>query len=324
MIKKSIIIFSLLIFLAISIIGSWLYFVKLVDTKNQSDKKEDIIEINAGTSSLGVAKKLQDFGAIKDYRIFLIYTKLYKKNIQAGTHTLVYNISTRELADKLSSGEYLLKKITIPEGKRIEQVAAIMEDRNLFNYNDMISASLGKEGKLFPDTYYISKNSTADQFIKMMTDNYSLKTSSLNLSPDELILASIIEREAIIDSERPIIAGIFNNRLKIGMRLEADPTVLYANDTQKIIGISPYDATQYTFWQPISFSLYRSVISPYNTYINSGLPPAPICSPGLASISAAQNPDNNNYYFFLHGSDGGFYPAVDNSGHEDNKKRYLK
>jgi UPF0755 protein len=321
--KTLIIVFSiLLIFIIVSVIA-YIFYKKAINTENLSTKPNDIIEIESGTSTTEVAERLEELGAVKDSRIFWLYAKLSNKKIQAGMHTLVYSLSVKELTEKLSSGEYLLQKVTVPEGKRIEQIAAMMEDKKIFNYYDLLKAAEGNEGHLFPDTYYIAKKTTASDFVKMMLDNFTAKTSALNLSEQQLILASIIEREAINDDERPTIAGIFSNRLNIGMKLEADPTVLYANDSQKIAGITPYDATQYTFWQPISFSLYKTVSSPFNTYINSGLPPAPICSPGLESIKAAKDPETNNYFFFLHGSDGGFYPAANNSEHEINKDKYL-
>lgn len=321
--RPLIITISILLVFVVASIFAYLFYNKAINVSNLSAKPNDIIEIDSGTSTLEVAKRLEELGAVKDSRIFFLYAKLNSKNIQAGMHTLVYNLSVKDLVEKLSSGEYLLQKVTVPEGKRIEQIAAMLEDKKIFNYYDILKAAEGNEGHLFPDTYYIAKKTTASDFVKMMLDNFTARTSALNVSDQELILASILEREAINDNERPTIAGIFSNRLKIGMKLEADPTVLYANDSQKIVGITPYDATQYTFWQPISFSLYKTINSPFNTYTNSGLPPAPICSPGLASITAAKNPETNNYFFFLHGSDGGFYPAVNNSEHESNKEKYL-
>jgi len=243
--------------------------------------------------------------------------------IIAGIHTLDYNLSTKELIKKLSSNENILTKITIPEGKRVEQIAAMLEDKKIFGYKEILSAAEGYEGKLFPDTYYISRRTKAQEFVEIMVNNFNKKTSEINFSQDDLILASIIEREAIKNEERPIIAGIFKNRLEINMKLEADPTVLYVNDSQKIVDITPQEATQYTFWQPIDFSLYRSLVSPYNTYLNQGLPPYPICSPGLSSIEAAINSIDSDYLFFLHGSDGQLHPALNNDEHEINKDLYL-
>lgn len=243
--------------------------------------------------------------------------------IIAGIHTLDYNLSTKELIKKLSSNENLLTKITIPEGKRVEQIAAMLEDKKIFGYKEILSAATGFEGKLFPDTYYISRRTKAKEFVDIMVNNFNQKTANISCSQEDLILASIIEREAIKDEERPIISGIFHNRLEINMKLEADPTVLYVNDSEQIVDISPEEATQYTFWQPIQFSLYRSLASSYNTYLNQGLPPHPICSPGLSSIEAAINPSENEYLFFLHGSDGQLHPAVDNDEHEKNKDLYL-
>lgn len=302
--------------------GYW-YFNRLISETNTNNKPEDVIEIHEGSSSADIAKSLHDLGAVKSAWAFWLYGKLSKKQIIAGVYTLNYQLSIKELAAKLSSGEYLMTKITIPEGKRLEQIAAMLEDKHIFGYRDVIAAATGHEGRLFPDTYYISKKTTASEFIKMMLDNFDKKTASLNLTADQLVLASIVERESVKDDERPMVAGIYQNRLKIDMRLEADPTVLYAHDSEFMVDITPEEATRYTFWQPIDFSTYKTIISPYNTYINKGLPSGPICSPGLASIRAAISPQDNDYFFFLHDANGLIHPARTLEEHQANIEKYL-
>ncbi len=318
--KKILIIMGSLIILVCFL---YWYYYNSTNYQEDTDKEAVMIEIKEGASSITIARDLQSIGAIKNAWVFFAYQKLNNKIIMSGKYSLPFNLSIAELVEKFSSGELLLTKITIPEGKRIEQIAAMMEDKKYFSYKDILLAAFGKEGRLFPDTYYIGKKTTTEEFVKMMTDNYDKKTANLNLTNDQLILASIVEREATKDQERPLIAGIFQNRININMKLEADPTTLYANDSERLVNISPYDATQYIFWQPIKFSLYKTIESPYNTYLYGGLPPKPICSPGLASIKAAQNPEKTDYIFFLHGSDGNIHPAKDNAEHEKNKDLYL-
>lgn len=270
-----------------------------------------------------VAQSLKSLGAIRSTYAFLIYTKLSGKIIRAGYYSLPYNLSIKELSAKFASEEFLLIKVTVPEGKRMEQIAAMLEDKDIFPYREIVAASNGYEGTLFPDTYFISKQTSAEEFVKMMRDNYQSKTAGMNITHNQLVLASIVERESVNDDERPLVAGVYTNRLAIDMKLEADPTVLYAHDSEYMREITPKDATQYTFWQPITFSTYRTIESPYNTYINYGLPPEPICSPGLASIKAAQAPLKHKYYFFLHDSSGQIYPAENLEQHEKNIEEHL-
>ena len=297
--------------------------MQLISRPNGNDKPADTVEVKDGASTAEIAASLKSLRAIRSSWGFLIYTKLSGKTIKAGIYNLPYNLSIRELSEKFSSGEYLLTKVTIPEGKRLEQIAAMLEDREIFSFREIISAAKGFEGMLFPDTYYISKQTTAADFVQIMRDNYEKKTADMNVTHDQLVLASIVERESINDAERPLVAGVYMNRLQIGMKLEADPTVLYAHDSEYMRDITPEEATQYTFWQPISFSTYRTIISPQNTYVNYGLPPEPICSPGLASIRAAQAPQKHNYYFFLHDSSGQIYPAENLEQHNQNIEDHL-
>lgn len=307
----------------VAIVSGYFYFNSLVSRPNDNQKPADTVEVKEGASSAEVAESLEQLGAIRSSWAFLFYTKLSGRKIRAGVYSLPYNLSIKELSEKFSSGEYLLTKITIPEGKRIEQIGAMLEDKKIFAYKDVISAAAGSEGNFFPDTYYISRKTTASEFLQMMRDEYKKRTSGMNVTKEQLILASIIERESVNDEERPLVAGVYANRLAIDMKLEADPTVLYAHDSQFMRDITPYEATQYTFWQPIEFSLYRTIASPYNTYVNYGLPIAPICSPGLASIKAAQAPMKHNYYFFLHDAQGQIYPAENLQQHNKNIQDHL-
>lgn len=183
-------------------------------------------------------------------------------------------------------------QVTIVEGYRIEQIAQIMDQKGICKYADFINASEGNEGKLFPDTYRFFPSTPATDVVKTMLDNYAKKTASLSVNYRDLILASIVEREATNDMERPLIAGVYQNRLDIDMKLDADPTVQYAKE----IGLGATGE----YWEKITRDDYSSVISPYNTYLNKDLPPAPICNPGLKSIQAALNPSTHSYYYFLH------------------------
>lgn len=224
------------------------------------------------------------------------------------------------MADVLEKGERQVRRITIPEGWRMEQIAAYLEANTGILALDFLSKVVGREGKLFPDTYNLMDVPTVDEVIRKMDDDYLTRTLDLAPTADQLVLASIIEREAADDSERADIAGVFANRLKIGMKLEADPTVQYQKDSNNYprVGLISYD-----FWQKLAIGDLRGVQGPYNTYLHSGLPPAPICNPGLASIKAAVNPAQHDYYYFLHGSDGKIYFSKNETEHNRKKAEYL-
>jgi UPF0755 protein len=137
-----------------------------------------------------------------------------------------------------------------------------------------------------------------------------------------LIIASIVEREAIKDEERPLIAGIYKNRIARGMKLEADPTVQYGKDNIELINLTSEEKLEYKFWKPITLAEYQSVDSPYNTYLIPSLPPAPICNPGLKSIEGTINYQKHNYVYFLQ-HDGQIYPSETLKQHNQYRKDIL-
>ena len=188
--------------------------------------------------------------------------------------------------------------ITFVEGKRREEMANALELAGICSAKEFLAATLNKEGYLFPDTYRFFPNTPAKEVADKIISNFYIKVGSLKPTGDQMILASIIEREAQNDEERTAIAGVYTNRMRIGMKLEADPTVQYGKDNNAYAK-SPVPLT-FSFWQPITQADYRSAISPYNTYLNIGLPPGPIANPGRKSILAAQSPAQHSYIYFLH------------------------
>lgn len=204
--------------------------------------------------------------------------------------------------------------ITIIEGKRREEIAQELAAAGICSYSDFLAASTADEGHLFPDTYRFYKDTPASQVVTTFTRNFALRMTTNQISPtqDQLILASIVEREARDDSERAAIAGVYTNRLALGMNLEADPTVQYARDNRDNHSdlpnpISTPTTLNYHYWGSITQDDYHSVISPYNTYLNPGLPPAPIANPGLASIKAAISPQANSYLYFFHANNQTYF-----------------
>lgn len=210
----------------------------------------------------------------------------------------------RELATTLLKRPDI--SITIVEGKRREEIANLLQEKGICTASAFLAASEGKEGMLFPDTYRFFADTPATEVVTDLTDNYARKTRELNPTPEQLVLASIVEREAERDADRAAIAGIYNNRLKVGMKLEADPTVQYSKDTLTFAAAGK--PTTYKFWSAITQAEYKSVKSDFNTYLITGLPPAPIDNPGIKSIEAAVHPAQHSYYF-LYYKNGVFMPS---------------
>jgi UPF0755 protein len=204
--------------------------------------------------------------------------------------------------EERNASHLLLRKadvsITIVEGKRREEIAAELERLNICTATAFLAATTDDEGYLFPDTYRFFPGTSAPDVVTTLKKNFDRRTADLSLTPQAVILASIVEREAQNDDERAIIAGVYTNRLNKGMRLEADPTVQYAKDTLNFNKSG--HATTFSFWGTITRADYSSVQSTYNTYSIDGLPPGPIANPGLPSLKAALSPAQHQYYFFFH------------------------
>ncbi len=269
--------------------------------------QEYSFEVTEGQSTTQIAQKLQDAGFIKYPWIFTAYTYLNHKILLPGIYYLKTDMNLTDIISNLVKGNVAEKKITIPEGWANKQIAEYLAKNNIVDKDDFLSSAQGKEGYLFPDTYRISIKSTSVDIIKKMEDNFQLKTKDLNLSKDNLVLASIVEKEAKTLEDKKLVAGIYQKRLKLNMALESCPTVLYALGVIKD-QLSAQDI---------------KVDSPYNTYIHKGLPPAPICNPGLESIHAVLEPTKTDYLYFLSDKEGDLHFAKTLEEHNTNKTKYL-
>lgn len=290
--------------------------------------------IEPGMAARTIARELQRFGLIRDPELFEAYVRLNQldSKIQAGTYVLDPTMTLREVVEAIQHAASESVTITVLEGWRFEQTAdyltkagvlsdpakgeayrslaasaaAIDPDRYGFLRERPQGASL--EGYLFPDTYEIpATNATAVDVLTRQLDNFAARvlplyeTARANGTTDltlhqVLTLASIVEREAVVREERPTIAGVYLNRLAAGIKLEADPTVQYAMGYQPAAG---------QWWKtPVTLDEYSTVNSPYNTYLNGGLPPGPIAAPGLSSVEAVLNPEQHSYLYFVAVPDG--------------------
>jgi UPF0755 protein len=283
------------------------------------------LQVPEGTSAQEIGQDLQALGLIRSANAWDLWTRWLKvREPQGGFKAGTYQLSPADplptIAGKIWTGEVISLSFTIPEGWSLRQMAAYFEQQGYFSAQDFLTAAATfstaqypwiptdlptgaprLEGYLYPDTYQISAPIKPEQVLKQMLDRFeqvalpiyqkqSQPKQTLTL-PQWVTLASIVEKEAVIAAERPRIAGVFTNRLKQEIPLGADPTVEYA------LGI------QQTPDKPLTLENVRTP-SPYNTYLNPGLPPTPIASPGLASLKATLAPENTDYLYFVARYDG--------------------
>lgn len=278
--------------------------------------------VTPGETAEDVAARLQQAGVVRNaalLRAYLRYRGL-DVGIKAGSYSLRGSMSVRQLAETLQTALPDQSGLTIPEGWRAEQIAASLpEDELAFGADEFLSAARSRpdglsmadelpegaslEGFLFPDTYSLSPTTAATEFVRLMLEDFDRRVTadirqgfaSQDLSLFQAVtLASIVEREAIVPDERPLIASVFLNRLSAGMNLDADPTVQYA------LGRQPDGS----WWKaPLSIE-DLDFDSAYNTYMYPGLPPGPISNPGLDTLRAVAFPAQTDYLYFRALCDG--------------------
>ncbi|QXM05983.1 endolytic transglycosylase MltG [Crassaminicella indica] len=310
------IIFLLIVVIALGV--GKIYFEKKIEPVNESSDTLVMVQIPIGASTKQIANILYEKHVIKSELAFRILSKMSKSDgkMQAGNYSFKQSMSVDEIIKSLISGDTVKDtvKVTIPEGFEFKQIVKRLEEKGLINKDKFIKIAnnedfdykflkdipKGKnrlEGFLFPDTYEIAKNDTEREIIiKMLNrfddifeDAYYKRAKELNMSVNDIItLASIIEREAKVDKERPIVSSVFHNRIRKKMPLQSCATVQYVLGERKA---------------KLSFKDVETD-SPYNTYKHAGLPPRPIASPGKASIEAALYPSETDYLYFVVSKNG--------------------
>ncbi|GAB1475369.1 endolytic transglycosylase MltG [Bacillota bacterium] len=293
------------------------------------------ITIARGSVTKTIGQQLEATGLISDSLVFRVKSRLdgLDGKYQAGDYSLSPGMSMNEIMEMLLSGHSDTTRFTIPEGYDIRRTADTLESARLidrstfmrelaegdFDYwfiNDLGKGENRLEGYLFPETYeiYVTANEhdiidkMLSQFNNVITDEHINRMKELGKDMNEvLVLASIIEREALVSEDRPVIAGVFLNRLKSGMPLQSCATVQYILGEQK----------------PVLSTADTQTESPYNTYLHTGLPPTPICSPGIESINAALWPVDTDYLYFLAKGDGSHVFSKTYEEHLRNKAKYI-
>ncbi len=325
-----------LMLLAAAAGGLVMYWQSMLEPAAAQEKTPVIVDIPANSSSASVAKMLEDKHLIKSGLAFRIYSR-YKgldSKIQTGEYQLSAAMSVPEIMNQLVKGRQVLYSFTVPEGYTVEEIAAMLAQKGYadkdkfiqlckegdFNYSFLKGAqntNYALEGYLFPDTYKISKMATEEEIISMMLErfaaeidklNFAQKAEELNLSVHQAVtIASMIEKEAVVAKDRPLISGVIQNRLKKGMPLQIDATVLYALGEHKELVLNKD----------------LQVDSPYNTYKTKSLPPGPIASPGEASLKAAVNPETHSYLYYVAKPDGSHSFSTTLDEHNQKKAKYL-
>jgi UPF0755 protein len=254
-------------------------------------------------------------------KIYLRISNLAAK-IQPGAYVVSPSQTMQQILLSLTEGPQDVW-VTIPEGWRREQIAqrlnSTLEGPNkLFVAEEFLDYTRNLEGQLFPDTYLIPANATAEQAANIMLGVFASK-SGLDLPADKstLIVASLVERETRSDAERPTVAGIIWKRLAAGWPLQIDATVQYAQDTATCAQV----VLNCEWWETLNNTRF---VSTFNTYLHTGLPPTPIANPGLSSIQAAINPVESDYWYYLHADDGQIYFASTIEQHNSNIDKYLR
>lgn len=277
----------------------WINGIQPVNSKSSDLKK---FSIEQGSGVRDIADNLARENFIRSRFIFLTVLKILRidNSLQAGEFELSPSMNALTIARTLTRSTTDIR-VTFPEGKRAEEIAEIIVKYIPgINTETAISQLTLHQGYLFPDTYNFEKDSSIGEIIKVMRENFNKKYSTLNpdtgYTQDEIvIIASMIEREARHSEDRPLVASVIYNRLNIGMKLDIDATVQYA------LG---YNQTQKNWWKKGLTGDDLTIDSPFNTYTNPGLPPQPISNPGLASLEAAANPSDTDYFFYFTDKNG--------------------
>lgn len=269
---------------------------------------ETRVDIPRGTSTLEIARMLAETGVVR-YRWQFLLARVFRPDakLHAGEYRFHEAASVWQVFDRLSRGDVFYYALTVPEGDNLYDIAALLDKLRIIPGQDFLRAArdpspirdlapkaVTLEGYLFPDTYRITKHTSAAHLCLQMTQRFRKAWKELGTSAPvhpNVTLASLIEKETAVPEERPLVASVFCNRLRIGMPLDCDPTVIYAALREnKYRGV-----------------LYRSDLeseSRYNTYRHAGLPPGPIANPGLESLKAALAPADTQYLYFVAKPDG--------------------
>ncbi len=292
--------FFLLVFLAAFVAAGVVAFALLVPAGPQA---ETFVDILPGTPSTRIAAELKNAGIIRSRYVFVALHEWKGGSLKAGEYRFDHPVPMREVLDRIHRGDVYTIALTIPEGSNLFDIAAKVEAAGLGSKEAFVAAAkqdvtlvtnldtqaTSLEGYLFPDTYRFARHTDPQEMMAVMVKRFRQASQSIGLTADyhrTVTMASLVEKETPIDSERPLVASVFENRLDKNMPLMTDPSVIYA-----ALLDGRYRGT-----------IYASDLqadSAYNTYRHAGLPPGPICNPGIKSLQAAMHPAQTDYLYFV-------------------------
>jgi UPF0755 protein len=299
-----------------------------------------LITVRPGESPKSIGQELERQGIIRSARLFEILVGVtgVQNALQAGDYEFDPGLPAIEVVHRIAEGKTASREVVVPEGRRNEEVGDLLEKAGVVKKQDFLDALVKSrysepflaqtqttdlQGYIFPATYDFFRDANpqqvVDTFLQAFQTNVAdkIQLEGQDLTLDEVItLASIVEREAQVASERPVIASVYLNRLRAGIPLQADPTVQFA------VAQDPASIVQYGYWKEGLTVDDLKLDSPYNTYVNPGLPPGPITNPGFDAIEAVVRPARTNYLFFVAKGDGSHVFAETLEEHLRNVEMY--
>jgi len=300
---------------------------------NPCVKEDVVVAIPAGSGLSGISIKLMESGVIVNDKLFILFVikEGWQDDLKAGEYKFEKGATMSDVANKIVQGDVQLDKVTIPEGLTVKEIARLLGEKGVVSESDFIQETQNKEliedllgpgvnsleGYLFPETYSYSRSLASKELITLMVQRFkavyeplSSLRNKINLTDTEILtLASIVEKETGAGFERPIISAVFQNRLRIGMKLDSDPTVIYGMGNNYNGNLRKRDLRQYT---------------EYNTYVIKGLPPSPIANPGEDSIMAVLNPADVKYLYFVSKGDGTHHFSNSLREHQNAVNKYQR
>jgi len=331
---KSLIKIFLLALLTV-IVGSFFIkqnYSKTIETPNSDSSEKVTLQIEQGETLQSIIDDLVSAGILKENwaKYFEIYVKLNKlaPTIQAGVYEIPKNLNIKEIVEMIQSSREQAIWITIPEGLRKDEIANLIAqefsevENSAFSSTEFLALTndieyiasfnipyniTDLEGFLFPDRYSFSINADTKTVIGVMITNFGNRVGFSDTYED-IIVASMVEREGFTSEDRPMIADIIQRRYAEGWLLQIDATLLYPKKD----------------WKATITTADKQSDSPYNTYKKQGYPPTPICNPGLTSINATRNPKPNKYYYYIHDNNGVAHYGETLTEHNQNIQQYLR
>ena len=319
----------LLLFLAA---GTWW----LVKTP-YGPRTETFVDIPAGTNTVGMASRLQRGGVIRSAFAFALYRRLHGGTLRAGEYRFDHPAALTEVYARIARGDVYTLEVVVPEGFNVFDIAGAVQVAGLGSSTAFLAAArrdvqliadlnphaASLEGYLFPDTYRFSRHASPDVIVAAMVKRFRRQAEQIGLLappgsvgdrslydlPRTVLVASLVEKEVRVGAERPLVAGVFENRLRLGMPLATDPTVIYA-------------ALLEDRWRGTIYQSDLASTNPYNTYRRAGLPPGPIANPGVAALKAAMSPAHTDYLYFVADAQGHSRFSVSLQEHEQQVAAY--